>query len=471
MASTTDTNTDTNTDNLHQQGHRHIEGSSSSSPDSSAIKYDEDGKFLVSLQVALYNPFVQHRGLPVSQSQSQSQFIEDAYAIYYSTIMRNSIAYLFCTAVRDVLFVNAYNQNVCPTLIATTTSDNTQGVNGGGGGGDADEEDDSLQDTVSIDNSNNSNSSSSNNNNSTPSITPTLLDEIPYQIRVIQRNVTVGNTSDYTNDVFAFTIWYIDYTIIQIGSVYIEEAIIQTGNSDVVWNRSSTVDSVLDITDVSIEAVKAMNVVLQLTLDVNTMDTTSSTTGTGSNTNDNDDESSSFDTLIRTIRNSSLTTVNNGDTRDIDTNPYDRQLRLYLCSSPVVVNDVNFDQNSNIMIQKFTAAYEEFQNVISDTYRSSSTLLSPMRIGGIVLLTLTITTYILLLYLNASRRRRRMKGGVSQPQNRVPQEQAIISQCTATSTTTATPTAVKKTTSNRMLVVPPSVPSSPVVRLARVNGR
>ena len=462
-----------------RQRSRYLDDSSTSV---SMLQYGNDGAFLLSLQVALYNPAVEQEiNLP------SSGLVEELYAMYYTTILRNSIAFLFCTAVQDVLFVNSQNQNVCPTLIAAVRDNDvttTSSMSGGGGDDDDDDdEDDALEDSVSIDSSN---TNANVNATTAPTVTPTILDEVPYQIRVVPRNVTIGNTSDYAGDMFTFAIWYIDYTIVQIGSVYIEEAIIQTGNSDSSWNRTtSTTESVLDITDVSIEAVKAMNVVLQLTLDVNTMDT--STGGGGSdgdtnNSNNEDNENNSlFDTILQTISNSSLTSTNTttitGDaTNTMNNNRYDRRLRSYLCSSPVVEDDVvNADPSNNIMIQKFTTLYEQYQSTYDDPYRPSTTFITPMRLGGIALFIATIAVYTVLLHVSASRRKRRtMKLAARQQPHRklVPQQsqQQQQQQRTAIHQNAAMSSSTKPM-SNRVLAVPPSVPSSPMVRLARTDAR
>ena len=430
---------------------------------------DSNGKFVLSLQVALYNPAVQEG----QRGDSSGISVEDLYAMYYTTILSNSIAYLFCTAVQNVLLVNHRNQNVCAALIAARNSND-------GSNNDNNPEDDTLVDSVSIGSGTNSTDTTTYTNkiNSTDAlttVTPTILDKVPYQVRIVPRNATVGNSSDYANDMFTFSIWYIDYTIIQIGSVYIEEAIIQTGNSGSGLNSTtaSTSEAVLDITDVSDEAVKAINVVLQLTLDVNTMDTSN---GYG------DSKNSYFDTVLQTISNSSQTSnVTEANDGTVPDNTDDSRLRLYLCSSPVVDDDGIADpSSSNIMIQKFTSLYEQYHNTNDNPYRSSTSVLSPMRIGGIVLFVATIALYILLLFLSASRRKRRAQKIVSQqhppqPQQHqshrnvvVPRPPPYPQQPTITHHPLA---ATKKTIPNRVLAVPPSVPSSPMVRLARMDGR
>jgi hypothetical protein len=428
------------------------------------VEYSNDGKFILSLQVALFNPVVQVRQLydPVMLP------VEELYATYYTTVLRNSIAYLFCTAVQDVLFVNTKNQNVCPTIIASVNESTT--------GNEEKEEEDSLSDSVSIDSGGSSSSSS------TGTVTPTILDEVPYQLRIVPRNVTIGNNSEFAGDTFAYTIWYIDYTIIQIGSVYIEEAIIQTGSSNGSWNRTtSATDSTLDIAKVSIEAVKAMNVVLQLTLDVNTMDTSAETTGSDNNrkSSSNSSKNSVFDTIVQTISNTSFTSIiytGSNTEAAIDTANSDPQLRSYLCSSPVVEDEGTTDQsiNGNIMILKFTSLYEQYHNSNNVPYRSPTSFLTPMRVGGIILLFGTIFIYMILLFLSASRRQRRSKGLLlkQQPHRKAITPQHLPPQQNEVTTPHPVPISTKvKTLHNRVLAVPPSVPSSPMVRMARMESR
>jgi hypothetical protein len=108
-----------------------------------------------------------------------------------------------------ILLVNNFNQNVCP-------------------------DDPAVSDSVVF------------NDTSSSSSTPSILDAAPYAISVVPVN----------DDGFAWTVWTLQYTLLQVGDVYVTEAL-----------QNYPADG--DIAALAPAAAQSLRAVLQLTLDVN----------------------------------------------------------------------------------------------------------------------------------------------------------------------------------------------------------
>jgi hypothetical protein len=366
-------------------------------------KTDNDGRFILPIQLAIYNPI---RNLMKNQNRHDGQrnvttaaaaAVTESYTFNSSSSSSSSsgdyvttdsyrilhaLQRLLCRAVQDLLWINDRNQNICPLLL--------------------------LEDD---DNNNNNNIDSNTNNNnddatdsvtlgdttSTASTTPSIVNAYPYTIQIVEQQLRLSppssdNTKNKNNNNnmedtigYQWTVWTIQYTIVQIGDVYIEEAI-QNHPSQPDYNTTDTTNTDLNIQDVSQAAVQSMIAVLQLTVDVNCMDGT-------------------LDTILQSTRRS---TSSRSD-QHLENDPF-------LYCSPVVAVVVHNDTttnptttttdeyyNDNFMIRKWSTIYETYQQRYTYTPR----LWYPMRIAGLCLLATTL--FLLLGLCTLSRRRRRQR--------------------------------------------------------------
>jgi hypothetical protein len=353
-------------------------------------KQDDDGRFVLPIQLAIYNPI---RNLMENQNRHDGQrnvtttaaaaAVTESYTFNSSSISSSSgdddvttdsyrilqaLQRLLCRAVQDLLWINDRNQNICPLLLL-------------------EEDDSNNNNNVDTNNSNNNDDATDSvtlgDTTSTTSKTPSIVNADPYTIQIVEQQLRrPPPSSDNNNNMddtigYQWTVWTIQYTIVQIGDVYIEEAI---------QNHPSQQNTDLDIQDVSQAAVQSMIAVLQLTVDVNCMDGT-------------------LDTILQSTRRTS-----SSSDKHLEEDPF-------LYCSPVVAVVVNNDTstnpttttttdeyyNDNFMIRKWSTIYETYQQRYTYTPR----LWYPMRIAGLCLFATTI--FLLLGLYTLSRRRRRQR--------------------------------------------------------------
>jgi hypothetical protein len=163
------------------------------------------GQYLIPLQLALYDP---SDAWSIEAAPSQSAAITHIVTAALQTAV-------FCPL--RIILVNEENQNVCPDASNAT-----------------------FPDAVVV------------NATTTASNTPSILDAAPYAVDVVP----------VQDGPYQWTVWTLQYTLLQVGDVYIAEALQNAGADN------------LDIATLAPAAAQSMRAVLQLTLDVNGMDGT-----------------------------------------------------------------------------------------------------------------------------------------------------------------------------------------------------
>jgi hypothetical protein len=173
------------------------------------------GLFLLPMELALYDPTARtdHRSIDLRTA---------------TPIVTAALQVIFCSLVQDLILVNEQNQNVCDS-----NHDNEADVT----------------DSVVL-----------NGNRTAASTLPSILDAAPYSVDILL-------VQDDRLSSSSWTIWTLHYTILQVGDVYIAEAL-QNANPLAAGSGG------LDIASLAPTAAQSMHAVLQLTLDVNCMDGT-----------------------------------------------------------------------------------------------------------------------------------------------------------------------------------------------------
>jgi hypothetical protein len=163
------------------------------------------GHYLIPLQLALYDPSDAWSVADTAPSQSA------AITHIVTAALQTAV---FCPL--RIILVNDENQNVCPDASNAT-----------------------FPDAVVV------------NATTTSANTPSILDAAPYAVDVVP----------VQDGPYQWTVWTLQYTLLQVGDVYIAEAL-------------QNADHNLDIATLAPAAAQSMRAVLQLTLDVNGMDGT-----------------------------------------------------------------------------------------------------------------------------------------------------------------------------------------------------
>jgi hypothetical protein len=202
-------------------------------------KQDDDGRFILPIQLAIYNPIRnlmenQHRNGPRNVTTAAAAAVTESYTFNSSSSSSSSGDYvtndsyrilpalqrLLCRAVQDLLWINDRNQNICPLLLLEDDDNNNN-----------------VDTNININNDDATDSVTLGDTTSTTSTTPTIVNAYPYTIQIVEQqlrlsppssdNTNINNINNNMEDTIGYqwTVWTIQYTIVQIGDVYIEEAI------------------------------------------------------------------------------------------------------------------------------------------------------------------------------------------------------------------------------------------------------